>query len=323
MSVIESVRDRARGCLVGQIAGDNLGALVEFQSARDIRAAYPEGVRQLADGGCWNLLAGQPTDDSELALALARSIVAAGGFDIEAVATSYGRWFASPPFDIGRTTHTALSAAARARSGKAAAAMAAASTESQANGSLMRVSPIGIWAGTQERAARAAAEDSGLSHPHAACRAACASYAAAVSVGVRGGDVAAMLAAALDLVPSPAIRESLALALGGAPENADSKHQGWVQIAYQNAFHHLARRTPFAQALTETIGLGGDTDTNAAITGALLGAAQGLAAIPPEMVATVVGCRPDAGSRRPRPVEYWPNDALTLADALLAATPSP
>ena len=63
---------RAQGCLIGQLAGDALGSLVEFQSPEEIRRSYPEGVRELADGGTWNTIAGQPTDDSEMSLLLAR-----------------------------------------------------------------------------------------------------------------------------------------------------------------------------------------------------------------------------------------------------------
>src|SRR4029077_5068550 len=61
---------RAQGCLLGQVAGDSLGGLVEFATAEEIRRQYPDGPRLLADGGTWNLLAGQATDDSEMALAL-------------------------------------------------------------------------------------------------------------------------------------------------------------------------------------------------------------------------------------------------------------
>jgi hypothetical protein len=56
----------AQGCLLGQLAGDALGSLVEFRAPQDIRREYPNGIRELADGGTWNTIAGQPTDDSEL-----------------------------------------------------------------------------------------------------------------------------------------------------------------------------------------------------------------------------------------------------------------
>jgi ADP-ribosylglycohydrolase len=42
---------RAQGCLLGQLAGDALGSLVEFQSPDEIRQSYSNGVRELADGG--------------------------------------------------------------------------------------------------------------------------------------------------------------------------------------------------------------------------------------------------------------------------------
>jgi len=58
-----------------KLAGDALGRLVEFLSAEQILQRYPDGVRELADGGTWNTIAGQPTDDSELALLLARMLL--------------------------------------------------------------------------------------------------------------------------------------------------------------------------------------------------------------------------------------------------------
>ena len=50
-----------------------------------IAAQYPAGCRQLLDGGTWNNLAGQPTDDSELALLLARTLVEEGKHEPAAV----------------------------------------------------------------------------------------------------------------------------------------------------------------------------------------------------------------------------------------------
>jgi len=66
------ILSRAQGCLLGQLAGDALGSLVEFQTPEQIRQEYPNGVRELVDGGTWNTIAGQPTDDSEVALRMTR-----------------------------------------------------------------------------------------------------------------------------------------------------------------------------------------------------------------------------------------------------------
>ena len=59
MNVDAEILSRAEGCLLGQLAGDSLGSLVEFRSPSDIRHRYPDGVRELADGGTWNTIAGQ------------------------------------------------------------------------------------------------------------------------------------------------------------------------------------------------------------------------------------------------------------------------
>jgi ADP-ribosylglycohydrolase len=93
---------------------------------------------------------------------------------------------------------------------------------------------------------------------------------------------------------------------------------GWVLLALENAFFHL-KGSDFEAALVSTVEAGGDTDTNAAICGALLGAALGKQAIPPRWILPVLACRAtvDAGAPRPRPASYWPDDILELAEALL------
>lgn len=47
---------RAQGCLLGQLAGDALCSLVELKSPEEICRNYPNGVRELADGGTWNTI---------------------------------------------------------------------------------------------------------------------------------------------------------------------------------------------------------------------------------------------------------------------------
>src|SRR6202035_5006442 len=123
-------------------------------------------------------------------------------YDAESVAEAYGRWFASGPFDCGNTTRRALRAAANVGSNKAAAARAAADPDSQGNGSLMRVAPIGIWAGSAAEAAAAAIADSVLTHPNPVCRIACGAYAAAISAGVHGAGSPEMARIAMDVARS-------------------------------------------------------------------------------------------------------------------------
>jgi ADP-ribosyl-[dinitrogen reductase] hydrolase len=296
---------RAQGCLLGQVIGDSLGSLVEFRGAAEIRRAYPQGVRELADGGTWNTIAAQPTDDSELALTLARCLVREGKYDAAAVLERYREWMASAPFDIGATTRGGL--------------LRQPHPESQANGSLMRVSPLGVWATRDaERAAALAREDSALTHPHAVCVEACAGYTAAIATAIAGGGREAMIEKAVSSCSGPA-QDAIRRGAAGERPPDNETNAGWVLVALQNAFYQLVRAGSFEEALVDTVNAGGDTDTNAAIAGALLGARHGRDAIPRRWVLPVLACRPlvEAGAKRPRPMEYWPDDILELAEALL------
>ena len=70
----------------------------------------------------------------------------------------------------------------------------------------------------------------------------------------------------------------------------------------------------------DSVARGGDTDTNAAIAGALLGAVHGEAAVPTQWRQAILSCRPrqgDPGVYQSRPEVFWPVDALELADMLV------
>jgi ADP-ribosyl-[dinitrogen reductase] hydrolase len=225
------------------------------------------------------------------------------------VLDGYREWLVSRPVDVGMTTEKGLIGIIDSRS--------------ESNGSLMRVSPIGVWAaGDPARAARTARDDSSLTHPNDICLEACAAYCAAIAAGIGGASTARMVEAALAHSKGPAREAIKRAAKGNAPVDFFT-HQGWVLLGLQNAFHKLAHSTSFEEALVETVGQGGDTDTNAAIAGALLGSFYGRENIPARWIMPVLACRPLAGcgALRPRPIVYWPDDVLELAEALLALAP--
>jgi hypothetical protein len=93
-----------------------------------------------------------------------------------------------------------------------------------------------------------------------------------------------------------------------------------VLIAFQNAFYQLLHAGTLEAGIIATVRAGGDTDTTAAIAGALLGAVHGREAIPQQWFNRIITCRPIKGLpivQRPRPAAYWPVDALALAERLL------
>lgn len=302
---------RAQGCFFGQLAGDSLGSQVEFETAAAIAAAHPSGVRALVDGGRWQTLAGQPTDDSEMALALARSIVAEGAYDAGAAYEAYREWYRSGPFDVGHTTRAALNGY---RMG-----------ESQANGSLMRASPLGVLAhaAPPAQAAAWARADSQLTHPHPVCGDAAAAYVVAVADAVAHGDARHAWSAALGWARGAGAQRPVVEALEAAehaPRAADGDNQGWVLIALQNAFHDLLHAASVEAGVVASVARGGDTDTNAAIAGALLGAAHGREAVPASWRRLVLSCRAHPlRARHPRPRACWATDLYELSERVLLA----
>ena len=307
--------NRAQGSFLGQLAGDALGSLVEFQSPEEIRRNYPEGVRELADGGTWNTIAGQPTDDSEMALLLARMLTERGTYDSDAALQAYQFWLDSDPFDCGMTISAGLRGCPN--------------PDSQANGAMMRISPLGIFGANHDlqQVAEWAKQDASLTHPHPVCRQANALFAMAIAHAIRTGIGAQDLHEQIVLWANEMdADDSLMEAITGAAEAPPTDYvhqQGWVLIAFRNALWQLLHASNLEEAVVDTVMRGGDTDTNAAICGALLGAVCGRAAIPEQWTECLLNCRPVAGQahvRHPRPECFWPVDALILAEQLLSCT---
>ena len=313
MCIDDGTLSRAQGCLLGQLAGDALGSLVEFQSPEAIRRKYPNGVRELADGGTWGTIAGQPTDDSEMALMLARTLIKHKRYDAQEARKAYVFWLNSAPFDCGSTVSSGLSGRLNHRS--------------QANGALMRISPLGVFGCNYDltTVAEYARADALLTHPHPVCVQVNALFVMAIANPIGTGKdpqdtykQIKRLASEMD-VAAP-LKKAIVDASTSPP--SDYVHQqGWVLIAFQNALWQLLHAPSLEEGVVDSVMRGGDTDTNAAIAGALLGAVHGLEAIPAQWRDKLLNCRPEAGMphvRHPRPECFWPVDALHIAQCLVA-----
>ena len=306
---------RAQGCMLGQLAGDALGSVVEFWEPEEIREAYPHGVRELADGGTWGTIAGQPTDDSEMALSLARMLVDHGRYDSVEARKAYVTWLDSDPFDCGKTVYRGL--------------VGRRDPNSQANGALMRISPLGIFGAYREpsEVAEWARQDAALTHPHPVCIEANALFARAIAHAIRTGcDRGTLYREIVHWAEDMDVDKTLLDAVVGAsfapPDNYGRPIAGWVLVALRNALWQLLNAVNVEEALVDTIMRGGDTDTTAAICGALLGAVEGRQAIPPQWTECLRNCRPAEGTpgvHHPRPERFWPVDAPELAEDLLQA----
>lgn len=324
--------DAALGAVLGALVGDAAGAVLEF-FGREITEADVAHALTMPGMGTWEVAPGQVTDDGELTMCLLRAVAEAPDAPREAAAIRYAAWVASGPFDIGATTSASLGClrrepwTTRAKENGVARTIEAAAAErcmeSKANGSLMRITPLAVWAAGRdpERALRAAAEDATLSHPNPSCVDAARAYVLAIAALITtGGDAGRALEAASSWTRAHAceeVRGWLAEALAGEGP-AYSPMDGFVRIGFTHAFRHLARGTRYEDAIAETLLGGGDTDTNACIVGGLLGARWGASAIPAAWREAVLGCDTARGHQA-RPDVYHPRDVPALVRAVLAS----
>ena len=98
-------------------------------------------------------------------------------------------------------------------------------------------------------------------------------------------------------------------------------NMGWVRWAFVLAFAALRQRMTFPKAIEFALARGGDTDTNAAIVGAMMGALWGASGgIPVSMSAPVLSFDPThPGPGRKRPAMYAPSTLQDLTLKLVQA----
>lgn len=310
-----NMQDAALGCLIGACSGDAAGATLKFIGRRPTHAEV-ESALKMPGGGVWSVALGQITDDGELTLCLAHGLAGQPNFEIERIASRYADWVESHPFDVGNTTRTSLGCFLRdtylraicEKEGYAAGMRQAAArscTDSKANGSLMRATPLGIWGHRflDIELAEFARQDCALSHPNQSCQDAVACYAIAIANLMRApGDRQAAFYATQtwgDANTNAEVRGWL----GDAKINLNYPYYpqaGFIRIAFTHAIRLLLQGADYMTAMREILAGGGDTDTNACIVGGLIGAADGINAIPAEMARAVIECDTSKG-RHPRP----------------------
>lgn len=98
------------------------------------------------------------------------------------------------------------------------------------------------------------------------------------------------------------------------PEDVHSQSIGYVRHAFNMACYYAVNGTSFEADLVAIVGMGGDTDTNAAIAGAFLGAVYGEQGIPHRWREVIDNYQTEDADR---PEEYSTEGALGLVDQLL------
>ena len=271
------IRDRAEGALLGLAVGDALGTALEFTE----RDSHPE-VTDLIGGGPFDLRPGVWTDDTSMALCLADSLIAEGGFDARDLLTRFVGWWRRGEnrvtgrcFDIGITTRDALARF------EATGDLEASPPDSRqaGNGSLMRLSPVAIFAaGDAAEAERIADGQSRTTHPAPVAHEACRLFARLLTEAITGGSPREVLRPRF-WEGSPEI-EAIARADWSKKQRDQISSSGYVVHTLEAALWCVGSGGSFERALILAANLANDSDTVAAVTGQLAGALWGASAIP-------------------------------------------
>lgn len=296
--------------MLGALVGDAAGAVLEFLD-RTPSADEISHAMSMPGGGVYELAPGQITDDGEMAIALASAMAAHGGkYVAKTVAMAYVDWAESNPFDIGMATRQAF---AHGRSGRNLVSICQQealnfNTNSQANGALMRVMPLGVAAAgwSEKDAVKWASFDASLSHPHETCQIANAAYVLALRhLVLKPKDMAGAIEGAHTYLSATQSEVGQWLDDALAERLPDAQIQmGFVRHGFTRAFFHLHQGSDFAVAISHTLAAGGDTDTNACIVGGLLGAYWGAGHLMQDpsiekMLREVLACDTRGGQLRP------------------------
>ncbi|RLN98825.1 hypothetical protein BBJ28_00001415 [Nothophytophthora sp. Chile5] len=320
----------AYGAFLGVLCGDAAGATLEFSPGMITEAGVAHAMT-LPGGGVFGVGKGQITDDSELALSLARGLSGRrprDGFPLEPVARQYAAWCASEPFDIGNTCATAFGIAPDADGNYATLMTQAAamySSSSEANGALMRITPLALWSAgeSEETIAALARAEATLSHPNQVCQDCNAVYCLMVEHLLRhpGDSQGAVDRAERFVIANvhSVAREWFLTESLDISELVCTRQVGHVRWAFVLATHFLRRNESYERAIQQTLLKGGDTDTNAAIVGGLIGALHGVDAIPLHMREVVLAFDGSSAARthRPRPETYRGAHVLSLTKQLV------
>ncbi|KAL1613205.1 hypothetical protein SLS60_001437 [Paraconiothyrium brasiliense] len=303
------------GALLGVHAGDSLGATLEFDSWQQIQKHYPNGLRDIIGGGTFGWPAGHATDDTDLTRAVLLAYHDRANykmlknpgkdFDVARSAADWsldwyegdwpGRKKGQGPIDIGGATRIGLSEYSTSRDPRTCGA----GPGSAGNGSLMRCIPTALFTDSREERIKESKAISAFTHNDLRCTISCAAYNEIVAALLSGMEPQTAVDIGVEVAREQnssdvedAIERGKKLSLsrfasegpgGELPDNTS----GYVLQSLTVAIAALLDPRSFEDVVVDVTRIGGDTDTNGAIAGGLLGARDGIESIPERWLETL------------------------------------
>ena len=311
---MSTAADRARGALYGLAIGDALGMPTQLMSHQQVAACFgvldgfraPPAGHPIASG----LLAGSVTDDTEQALLLAGVLLAGGGhIDSDDLARRLIAW-AEQARERGSLDLLGPSSSAAVAALVAGGPVDEVGRAGATNGAAMRIAPVGLIISCDDLDALVdlVVEASRVTHHTGVAIAGAAAVAAAVSGGIDGASVVEATTLgirAADLgqqrgewVAGAAVARRIAWSIGLMDaDNHERSVRDVVELVGTSLATQESVPAAFAvlalhpddpwQACLTAASLGGDSDTIAAMAGAIAGACHGIDGWPPDAVRTV------------------------------------
>ena len=280
--------ERYQGCLLGLAVGDALGTTLEFEKPGSF-----DLISQITGGGPFNLLQGQWTDDTSMALCLAKSLIKCKGFDPEDQMKRYVHWWqdgylssTGTCFDIGNTVLSALIAFKQTGNPYSGSD----DPQTSGNGGIMRLGPVPLfYANNPAETIYYAAESSKTTHGAPETVDACRYLAGLIVGAIQHRSKDELLSAGFCPVKGLWDQEPLAPNIYGVAQGSFKDRNppeivgsGYVVKSLEAALWAFYNSPTFREGALLAANLGNDADTTSAVYGQLAGAYYGLEVIPPE-----------------------------------------
>jgi ADP-ribosyl-[dinitrogen reductase] hydrolase len=271
--------ERVAGALVGLAVGDALGAPLEFKPRLSVRRTYPDGLREMIASHNWRK--GQYTDDTEMALLIADSLLENVGLRPADIAKRFHKWAKSAK-DVGIQTRAVVNANGYLHSpeGVARSHYQAHPNNSAGNGAVMRCAPVALFwlrnlpmlLGDSRRSAR-------LTHGDPKAQSSCVILNSCIREAILHGIRDARSIAMHYLTPFEQKDWGRLMTIESMNED-QIKSSGYTVHTIEAAFWSFLTTDSFEEAVVRAANLGDDADTVAAVTGALAGSFYGYDSIP-------------------------------------------
>ena len=259
-------RDKSIGMFIGLAIGDALGAPLEFQEARE-----PDNfLTKYTTGGAHNVSIGEWTDDTSMALAMAKSLLEKQIFDADDIMQKFCNWYLKGEytprgrcFDIGGTTAVALRSYSSAfeNSDYLQPYRGRIAKDSSGNGALMRMAPVIMVAKNPFHAMQLATQQTLLTHGSNLC-------------------IEYSLMLAEELYHGYPITRYKEYKLPLDINENEVMSGGFVKETYEAAWWAFSTTNSFEDCIIKAINRGHDADTTGAVAGMIAGRHYGHNKIP-------------------------------------------